>query len=59
MTKMDEIKQEIEKLEAEDSLTYGIINKLAMLYIVRDKMREPVSSPTPAPAMPTTNTMMK
>ena len=57
MTKMDEIEQEIKRLEAEDCLTYGIINKLAMLYIVRDNMREPVSVPIPEPAPSTT--MMK
>lgn len=38
MTKMEEIEQEIKKLEEKECLTYDIVNKLAMLYTVKDHM---------------------
>lgn len=38
MTKLDEIEQEIKRLEEKECLTYDIVNKLAMLYTVRDHM---------------------
>ena len=52
MTKLEEIEQEIKKLEGKEYLTYDICQKLSVLYIVRDHMAGagtrammPVSSP--------------
>lgn len=38
MTKMEEIEQEIQKLENKECLTYDIIHKLADLYTVKEHM---------------------
>ena len=40
MIKIDEINQEIAKLESTDRLTYDICYRLAILYIVRDHLCE-------------------
>ena len=40
MTKMEEIEQEIKKLENKDCLTYDIVHKLADLYIVKKHMAD-------------------
>lgn len=39
MLNMDEINKEIEKLENCDCTTYGVCQKLASLYIVRDHFK--------------------
>ena len=38
MSKIEEIEQEIKKLEEKEYLTYDICQKLAILYIVKDHM---------------------
>lgn len=38
MTKMEEIEQEIQKLENKECLTYDIVHKLADLYTVKSHM---------------------
>jgi hypothetical protein len=60
MTKLEEVEEEIKKLENKECLTYDIVHKLADLYTVRSYMmgsgtRSMMSSP--APAM--TSNMMK
>jgi len=57
MTKLEEIEQEIEKLEKKECLTYDIVHKLADLYTVKNHMAGagtksmmPMSGPT-APNM--------
>lgn len=61
MTKLEEIEQEIQKLESKECLTYDIVNKLAILYIVKDHMAGNGSgmknSMATAPAMSGTNIM--
>lgn len=48
MIDINEVYEEINKLENKDYLTYDIVNKLAVLYIVKDhykpKMTTPVNS---------------
>lgn len=57
MTKMEEIEQEIKKLESKEYLTYDIVHKLADLYTVKNHMagagtgmKAPMSGPS-APNM--------
>ena len=53
MTKLEEIEQEIKKLEEKENLTYDIVYKLAILYIVKDHMAGTgprTMMPPPAPA---------
>lgn len=38
MTKLEEIEQEIKKLEEKEYLTYDIVHKLADLYTVKEHM---------------------
>lgn len=64
MTKLEEIEQEIQKLESKECLTYDIVHKLADLYTVKSHMagtgtsRSMMSQPAPAsPSMQ--NGMMK
>lgn len=55
MNKLEEIEQEIKKLENKEYLTYDICSKLADLYICRKFMAGGGSSPmmpTSGPAMP-------
>ena len=55
MTKMEEIEQEIKKLEEKEYLTYDIVHKLADLYTVKQHMAGAGSStkmPLPGPAAP-------
>lgn len=58
MTKMEEIEQEIKKLESKN-LTYDIVNKLAMLYTVRDHMAGTGASPRMPMPGPTAPNVMK
>jgi hypothetical protein len=53
MTKLEEIEQEIKKLESKECLTYDIVHKLADLYTVKSHMAGTGSRtmmPQPAPA---------
>ena len=53
MTKLEEIEQEIKKLESKENITYDMVHKLADLYIVRKYMAGGGSTsmmPEPAPA---------
>lgn len=52
MTKLEEIEQEIKKLEGMSCITYDICHKLADLYVVRDHLREPVPRPMTPQAAP-------
>lgn len=55
MTKMEEIEQEIKKLESKECLTYDIVHKLADLYTVKSHMAGTGSRtmmPQPTPASP-------
>ena len=53
MTKLEEIEEEIKKLESKECLTYDIVHKLADLYTVKSHMagtgsstKMPLSGPT-------------
>lgn len=60
MTKLEEIEQEIKKLEAKECLTYDIVYKLATLYTVRDHMAgTAMRNATSAPSAPAMTPMMK
>jgi len=55
MTKLEEIEQEIHRLESKECLTYDIVHKLADLYTVKKHMAEASSKammPTPGPVAP-------
>ena len=52
MLNMDEISQEIEKLEKSEYTTYDVCKKLAILYIVKDHYGGKQASMTPL-SMPT------
>ena len=55
MNKLEEIEQEIKKLESKDYITYDICSKLADLYICRKFMAGTGSSsmmPTTGPVAP-------
>ena len=52
MTKIEEIEQEIERLENKDYLTYDIVHKLADLYIVKKYMAGNGPSPMMTPPVP-------
>ena len=57
MTKLEEIEQEIKKLENKETLTYDIVHKLADLYTVKSHMVG-AGAKTQMPG-PTAPTMMK
>ena len=53
MTKLEEIEQEIKKLEEKEYLTYDIVHKLADLYTVKEHMagtgsKSKMAMPSPA-----------
>lgn len=55
MTKLEEIEQEIKKLESKECLTYDIVHKLADLYTVKSYMADAGSKammPMAGPAAP-------
>lgn len=57
MTKLEEIEQEIKKLESKEYLTYDIIHKLADLYTVKSHMAGAGSSTKMSMSGPTSPTM--
>lgn len=59
MTKMEEIEQEIYKLENKECLTYDIVHKLADLYTVRNHMAENGTSTKMVMTGPSAPNMMK
>ena len=52
MTKIEEIEEEIKKLENKEYLTYDICNKLAILYIVKDHMKTNSNTNSSMPSIP-------
>lgn len=59
MTKMEEIEQEIKKLESKECLTYDIVHKLADLYTVKSHMLGDTAKTAMSQSGPMAPTMMK